>query len=67
MIRPAVTGLHDVPAILIAFVMMAAIGHLEIVLGVFTAGAFTFFLVLFTQLVRNREAIARAASLDVAS
>ncbi len=43
------------------FVVMAAIGHLEIVLGVFCAGAFTFFLVLFTQLLRNRESIARAA------
>ncbi len=42
------------------FVVMAAIGHLEVVLGVFSAGAFTFFAVLFTQLARNRESI-RAA------
>lgn len=46
------------------FVALAAIGHLELVLGVFIAGAFTFFVVLFTQLARNRQAI--AAAMDVA-
>ena len=45
------------------FVVFAAIDRLELVLGVFCGGAFLFFAVLFTQLVRNRESIARAAAI----